>query len=259
MKHQPLQIGAIALLMSFATLTYAASNAAVVIPVEGNPTCKTYAKNQLIKQINYPSSTSASPSADFFISTDMTTASFTSSTVAIDFAILKSKGNGALFMYKAGGVATDADMQVLVPTKDKKGVEPGAIDSISLCYGLEPYTEHQATIPSCSDVNADGTPILDGLGITCPLNKKSIIFNFELGNNEDGQPPFYNTETTPFACVCNSEALQMCDPNKAYPEAGACPQPVGDKTGAEVTTHIELNNDPYVCSTAGGIRTCFSY
>jgi hypothetical protein len=92
--------------------------------------------------------------------------------------------------------------------------------------------------------------------------KRSIIFNFEL----DGQK-FYNTENSALACVCNSEPLPLCDPNVPYLEDefgepiknNACPKPAASKSGAEVTTHVELNNDPYVCSTIGGKRTCYYY
>jgi len=120
----------------------------------------------------------------------------------------------------------------------------------------------------------------DGLVINCPtygdgtFPPRSVIFNFEL----DGQK-FYNTLSTPLACVCNNydnngdgmpdkfdefnkpvpQPLKECNPEKVYPEEGACPQPVGDKSGAEVTTHVELNNDPYLCSTIGGKRTCYYY
>jgi hypothetical protein len=105
------------------------------------------------------------------------------------------------------------------------------------------------TIPRCEDFLG-----IDGVSINCPANgARSIVFNFELGQ------PFYNTNGSPLACVCNNNApLNECDPNVPAGQPNACPNPT-TKTGVEVTTNIELNNDPYVCQTIGGRRTCFSY
>jgi hypothetical protein len=151
-------------------------------------------------------------------------------------------------------VTGDSNMKLTVNGLDK------TIEAVSLCYGLgnmAPPPPPPTTIPSCEDLNYAGG--LDHVMISCPADgSSSILYNFELDNTR-----FYNTDGTPLACVCNRPALQECDPNVPYdalnPNNGACPQPVGDKTGAEVTTHIELNNDPYVCTTVGGIRKCYSY
>jgi len=123
-----------------------------------------------------------------------------------------------------------------------------SVQSVALCSDNAPPPPKQ-TIPRCEDLNASGG--LDGLQIQCPANgAKSVVYNLELGQ------PHFSTAGSPIACVCNAPALPECDPSKKAGEPGACVAVNGSKAGTEVTTHIEINNDPYTCITRAGRRTC---
>jgi len=277
MKQHRLCLIATAIILTHAGLSYASDRAAVIFPAEGNKTCNDYAANSMILQMGTTSPLasgrlagpenprdpdSQGESASYSV-TDGKTVAFTDSSTPIDFALLKSSRNISLIIYPSGGVKDDANMKLTVGGIDQ------TISAISLCYGLgnvappPPPEPKPSIIPACEDLVEDS--LFDGLQITCPANgERSVIFNFEL----DGKL-FYNTSETPLACVCNNyvegvpKPLMECDPGAPYDPNDltnkACPQPVGDKSGAEVTTHIELNNDPYVCSTIGGKRTCYYY
>lgn len=267
MNHSPLHLLAATLVLGHASLAIASNNAATIFPAEGNKTCNDYAANSLILQMgtNSPQATGSLVGPENPRDADTTgeAATYTvtggkvvgfSATTPIDYALLKSGKSIAFIIYPSGGVYEDANMKLTVGGVDQ------TISAVSLCYGLgnvAPPPPAPTTIPSCEDLNNTGG--LDHVMISCPADgSTSIIYNFELDNAR-----FYNTNGTPMACVCNRPALLECDPNVPYdalnPGNGACPQPVGDKTGAEVTTHVELNNDPYVCTTVGGIRKCYSY
>lgn len=277
MKQHKFLLIATAVILSHAGMSYASDRAAVIFPAEGNKTCNDYAANSKILQMGTTSpvasggtltgpenpmdDNSTGESASYSV-TDGTLVEF-KSTTPIDFALLKSSRNIALIIYPSGGVEDDANMKLTVNGNAQ------TISAISLCYGLgnvappPPPKPEPSIIPACEDLVDDS--LFDGLQITCPANgERSVIFNFEL----DGKQ-FYNTSETPLACVCNNyvegvpKPLMECDPYEPYDPSNltnnACPQPVGDKSGAEVTTHVELNNDPYVCSTIGGKRTCYYY
>jgi len=268
MNHHPLQLLAAALVLGHASLALASTNSVTVFPAEGNKQCSDYSANSLIKQMGTskpvasgtvtgpenPKDADTTGESAAYALAGGTVASFSAATTPIDYAILKSGSNVSVIIYPSGGVLSDRNMKLTVNGLDK------TIDAISLCYGLgnvAPPPPPPTTIPSCEDLNNAGG--LDHVMISCPADgSSSIIYNFELDNTH-----FYNTNGTPLACVCNRPALLECNPNVPYdalnPGNGACPQPMGDKTGAEVTTHIELNNDPYVCTTVGGIRKCYSY
>lgn len=281
MKYPRLHLIATALVLGHAGLSYASNNAAVIFPAEGNKTCNDYAANSMIFQMgttsplafgslngpeNPKDADSIGESASYSVSGG-TMVGFKSESTPIDFALLKSSRNIALIIYPSGGVTEDENMKLTVNGVDQ------TISAISLCYGLgnvappPPPEPEPSIIPACEDLtNSSG---FDGLQITCPTSgERSVIFNFEL----DGKP-FYSASGTPLACVCNNydvnnkpQPLMECDPNVPYLEVdgvpvenNACPKPAGSKSGVEVTTHIELNNDPYVCSTIGGKRTCYYY
>jgi len=275
MNRNSLQVCTALLFMSFAgfaSATQPVSKAAVVFPIEGNATCNTFAKNKIIKEMRaQPAAPSGTVSNGIhsasYAGGGSTTASFSASTIPIDFVILKSGGYGSLFIYPSGGVIEDAGMQLMASKSSKQAPTAQPIEAITLCYGLGNEMPPQVSIPLCNDPENPAFN-LDELQITCPTPtdgkpKRSIIFNFEL----DGQE-FYNTENSALACVCNSpKPLPLCNPNVPYLEDefgepvdnNACPKPAASKSGVEVTTHIELNNDPYVCSTIGGKRTCYYY
>ena len=266
MNFQAIRFFTTILILGSAATAHASDNAAVIFPAEGNKTCSDYSANSLILQMGTtsplasgsligsenPRDADTTGEAATYTVTNGKVVGF-NATTPIDYVLLKSGRGIALIIYPSGGVTEDANMKLTVGGVDQ------SISAISLCYGLgnvaplPPPPPAPLTIPSCDALNASGG--LDDIQVMCPSSgARSVVFNFELGGQK-----FYNTSETPLACVCNSEPLQECDPNVAYPEPGACPQPVADKSGAEVTTHIELNNDPYVCSTIGGKRTCYYY
>jgi len=148
--------------------------------------------------------------------------------------------------------------EYVYPDKATKGANLGYLKSNNTYQGVQGVqlctdgaTPVVSEIPDCSTLN------LDGLTITCPTSgAKSIIYNFETSK------PFYNQSGTAMACVCNNggQPLTECDPNIPAGQPGACvAEGYTQKTGAEVTTHIEINNDPYVCETIGGTRKCYCY
>jgi hypothetical protein len=273
MKHPTMQVLTTAIILGYAALSCASDKSVTVFPAEGNKQCSDYAANNKILQMGNSScrtSTAASgtlsgpenprdadttgESATYAIGSGGTVTSFSASTTPVDYALLKSGNKISVIIYPSGGVTSDANMTV----KDAAG-NPLPITAISLCYGLgnvAPPPPPLTTIPSCEELNLSGG--IDGVAVTCPsTGERSIVYNFELGQ------PFYNTTNTPMSCVCNGQALIECNPSVAYdpehPDNGACVKPEADATGLAVTTHIELNNDPYVCSTVAGKRTCYSY
>jgi hypothetical protein len=161
-------------------------------------------------------------------------------------------GNTCEYVY-TGKANSGNSLGYLKSTGSYQGVQ-----GVALCTdgSTVPTPPAPKTIPNCGTTTG-----FDGLGISCPANgATSIIYNFEVGK------PFFNTSGTDMACVCGNggQPLQQCDPNlpagtpTQSGQLPACPaQPA--PTGTEVTTHVEINNDPYVCSTIGGTRTCYYY
>lgn len=241
-------------------LAVASDKAATVIPAEGNKQCSDYASNALVLQMgtNAPLATgllsgpenprdsdTVGESALYTVSAG-TTAGFASATTPVDFAILKSGRSVSVLIYPAGGVRDDANMKLMV------GGQPLPITAISLCYGLgnaAPPPPVASTIKSC---NLDAS--LDQTGVACPASGRTLVCNFELDT------PFYGLNNgSDSCCVCNTGGeLQECDPGVAAGEPNACPLAT-TKAGTEVTTHVELNNDPYVCTTVAGLRKCYAY
>ena len=105
------------------------------------------------------------------------------------------------------------------------------------------------TLKSCNV-----SSFLDGAGITCPTSGRSLVCNVELD-----KPFFGMNDGSDTCCVCNNAALTECNPNVPAGEPNACPKATVGTNPVEVTTYIELNNDPYYCTTIGGKRTCFPY
>lgn len=270
MNTKAIRFFATILILGSAATAHASDNAAVIFPAEGNKTCSDYSANSLILQMGTTSPLAAGSLTGSENPRDANTtgeaATYTvtggkvvgfNATTPIDYALLKSSRSIALIIYPSGGVTEDANMKLTVGGVDQ------SITAISLCYGLgnaappPPPPAPVLTIPSCDALNANGG--LDGVQIMCPTNMaKSIVYNFELGES------FYSRTGSPIACVCNSAPLQQCDPNVAYDPNNlannACPRPAENgKNGVEVTTHVELNNDPYTCYTIGGTRKCFFY
>lgn len=164
-----------------------------------------------------------------------------SATVSEVFVYGTSGGNTCEYVY-SGGATNGQGVGFL-----KSNGTYQSVQGVEFCTSGASVAK---TIPNCATFSG-----IDGVTINCPANgAKSIIYNFEVGQ------PFYSASGTSMACVCNNGGapLYECNPNVPSGQPGACPVPAA-KTGVEVTTHIELNNDPYVCQTIGGSRTCFYY
>lgn len=253
-----------------AGITFASDKSVTIFPAEGSKRCSDYAANGKILQMAARRShsddddeheegrTSALPSsgvmngpenprdadttgesASYSISGG-TQASFTAATTPIDFAILKSNNKVALIIYPTGGVTEDSNMTLMVAGQ----AQP--ISGMTLCYGLGNPTPFSTIIKACN-TDTSQPPV------SCPLGR-ALMCNFDLG------APFYGMKNaSESCCVCNSNAdLHECDPGVAAGHPNACPQAM-TKVGTEVTTHIELNNDPYVCTTVAGVRKCYAY
>lgn len=152
-------------------------------------------------------------------------------------------GNTCEYVY-SGGATSGNNLGYLKSNNAYQGVQ-----GVALCTDGVPPPPSK-TIPTCAALNLSGG--IDGVQIQCPADptKKSIIYNLEIGK------PFFSENGSPIACVCNANALPECDPGKKAGEVGACVTTLGSKVGAEVTTHIEINNDPYTCTTRAGLRVC---
>lgn len=245
----------------------ASDNSVTVLPAEGNVVCDDYASNKIILSMDAKALESASgeitgpenpadpdmegESVAYALSDGATRLSFSNSTTPIDYAVLKSGGDVSIAIYESGGVTDDANLTVTVDEVDKR------ITAFSLCYGLgneAPPPPPPLVTKSC---NLDA--VLDATGIQCPADgSRTLVCNLELDD-----PLYGAADGSDTCCVCNADALPECDANAAAGEPNACTIPKGtvDPTlpASEVTTRIEINNDPYYCLTVGGTRTCYKY
>lgn len=264
MKHSTLHMFTTVLILGYASLSAASEKAASIFPAEGNGVCSDYASNKLILQMgtgspqvsglvygaeNPRDADTSGESAEYSVAGG-TVAGFKASTTPIDYAVLKSSRNISLIIYPAGGVTSDANMKLVVA-----GV-PQTITNINLCYGLgnvapPPPPLVLKTLKSCDIASST----LDTTGVSCGGGGRSLVCNFELDK------PFYGLKDgTDSCCVCNSSALTECDPNVPAGGVNSCVSTTSKALPTEVTTHIELNNDPYYCTTVGsGPRICYAY
>ncbi len=264
MKHQPLQLVTAALILGYASLSSASEKSVTVFPAEGNKQCSDYSANNMILQMGTTSplvggsltgaenprdADSTGESVSYGVAGG-TVAGFSASTTPIDYALLKSGRSISVIIYPSGGVDSDSDMRLTVGGVDQP------ISAISLCYGLgnvappPPPPLPLKTLKSCNISN-----ILDATGVSCPTTGRSLVCNFEIDK------PFYGlNDNTDTCCVCNSDPLIECDPDAPAGEVNSCLDPANKVLPTEVTTHIELNNDPYYCTTVGsGPRICYKY
>lgn len=164
------------------------------------------------------------------------TVAFSMSSADIYFAVLKSGDSVEVLYYQTGEVVTmsDSNMRIIL-----EGQAP--IDSVSLCYGSATQTappNPDPSIPQCTSCSGGDTALICGFKLDDP--------HFGGGTNE--------------CCVCGSPALQQCNPAAPAGEAGSClGDPSKPKSGLNIPTLLEFNKDPYVCSIAGGKRTCYAY
>lgn len=259
-----------ALVLGHTAVAFASDRSVTVFPAEGNKQCSDYAANSVILQMGTSSpqgtgtvmgpdspadANTTGESASYAIGGG-TVASFSAATTPVDFAILKSNRNISVIIYPAGGVTADANMTLPV------NGQPQVISAISLCYGLgnsAPPPPVASTVKSCNIDN-----VLDQTGVMCPATGRALVCNFEL------DLPFYGLNNQDSCCVCNTGGeLPECDPAAVAGAPNACTLTTAEKAAleaangtpveTEVTTHIELNNDPYFCTTVGGIRKCYAY
>lgn len=260
MKYTIARFALAALLVAPLTAVTASDMSATVFPAEGNKQCSDYAANGVVLQMGTnsplatglvsgpenPRDTDTVGESALYTVSEGTLVGFSSATTPVDYAILKSGRNVSVIIYPSGGVTADANMSLMV------GGVAQNVTAISLCYGLgnsAPPPPVASTIKSC---NLNAT--LDQTGVVCPATGRTLVCNFELDT------AFYGLNNgSDTCCVCNTGGeLQECDPGVAAGEPNACPLAT-TKTGTEVTTHIELNNDPYVCTTVAGLRKCYAY
>lgn len=254
-------------LMVAASWAGASDGSVTVFPAEGNKTCSDYSSNKFILAMGATSpvpsaggiqvfgaenprdADAAGESARYVLSSDGKTLSFSAATTPIDYAVLKSGTNVTVLIYPAGGVAGDGNM-VIPSTAGNL-----TITAFNLCYGLgnqasPPPPVVKAKTPSCSAL-ADGA--LDGQGISCSGTSPVLLCSLELDQ------PFFGMKSGDTCCVCNHDELVECDPNLPEGAAGSCPGPTHSGEPKEVTTSIEINKDPYYCTTVGGVKKCYPY
>jgi hypothetical protein len=275
MKHQPLKLIATTLILGYASLSSASDNSVTVFPAEGNKQCSDYSANNMILQMGTtsplasgtlsgaenPRDADATGESLSYAIAGGAVVSFSASTTPIDYVLLKSGRSISVIIYPSGGVYEDANMKLTVGGVDQ------TITAISVCYGLgnvappPPEPPLPLTLKSCDTVNA----ALDFTGVVCPTNTtdRQLVCNFELD-----KPFFGLKDGSDSCCVCNSPELTECNPDLpagtivAEGVPGPCPNPKNSDQvlPTEVTTHLELNNDPYYCTTVGsGPRICYKY
>lgn len=247
-------------LVSWGSLAQASDKSASIFPAEGNVQCNDYSSNSVIKEmdtnsptatgtltgLDNPNDADSDPESASYTVDGGTVVGFSGSSTPIDYALLKSGRAVSVHIYPSGGVTEDANMKLMVD-----GVAQ-PVSAISLCYGLgnqAPSPPEPLVLPSCNDFTG-----FDGVGIQCPSDgTRSVVINMELDAS------FYNTNGTKMACICNDTPKVQCDPNVTSDDPNGCPINDPYKSGTEVTTHIEFNNDPYFCLTIGNERTCYPY
>lgn len=252
-------------LMLAANWVFASDASVTVFPAEGNKTCSDYSSNKLILAMGTTAPTpsvggiqlygaenprdadSAGESAAYVLSADGKTLSFSAATTPVDYAVLKSGTSVAVLVYPAGGVKGDANMAV-------RGTSGNlAISAFNLCYGLgnsalPPPPVAKAKTPNCSTLT-DG---LDGQVIACSNTTHPVLLcSMELDQ------AFFGMKSGDTCCVCNHDELVECDPSLVEGAEGACPSAAYEPK--EVTTSIEINKDPYYCTTVGGTKRCYTY
>lgn len=234
-----LTMGAAVAALGSAASTFA-SDAPVVLDLEGNPTCNSLTVNT----ITTLSDNSVDPGPFTLTQGSQTITGSVSSpdqhvleswtaTVPVNFVILKGQGNAGARVYHFGqsGVTSDTDAEGPGTTTQ--------IAQLTFCYGLSGTTIPPTPVAECT---------VEDFGVQCVPNGPREVF-FVLDPDE----PLFGVRQ----CVCNDE-LEQCDPSLPVGTSGACPKAGQPLT--EVTTFIEATKNPgtYYCITSGGRRKCFS-
>lgn len=160
---------------------------------------------------------------------------FYGSSTPIKYAVAKSGGTVLVRYYGDGGVFEDSGISIFF------GESFATIDTLNLCYdGPAGPPPAAATIPQCNPTQC--TSAQPSMMCAVPLDQ-----------------PFFGNGTDS-CCVCNHAELPRCNPDALAGAQDACIDGgTRSKTNVETPTTLELNHDPYVCTTSGGVRTCYSY
>lgn len=164
---------------------------------------------------------------------DGSTLGFRDATIPINFAIIRSGLKLTIIRYPSDGVISDQGLQIFID---------GQIDELSLCYGIGLQIGGAPVVPVCP---------------SCAANAgRTLMCTFDLN------APKSSGDASRSCCICNNPTgpLKACDPNAVGGQPNACiDNGTVSKTGLDVPTTVEFNNDPYVCNVSGGVRTCYKY
>lgn len=245
-----------------ASFRLGATEAVTVLDLEGNPSCNALALNSVLQlSDNVPPAAGGTktisavggPTITYTIDAAGTGISqwnvVGSPQTPVNFVILKAKAvkpSG----YKSSQSQTSASAGARVfhfspagTVQDTLEEAPGLVAQVSFCYGLAMPANPGGTqaLPECSEISDQ----LDETGIACPTDgSKRVIYSF------DPDAPNWNVT----ACTCNA-TLTACNPNASYPDdPDACPS--GAVKLPRVPVQVEAVEDPFLCSTIGGSRTC---
>lgn len=164
---------------------------------------------------------------------DGSTLGFREATVPINFAVIRSGLKLTVIRYPSDGVLGDQGLQILVD---------GHIDELSLCYGL--------------GLQIGGAPVVPVCPSCAGVSGRTLMCSFDLNS------PQSSGDASRACCICNNDSgpLKACNPNAVGGQPNACVDGgTTSKTGLDVPTSVEFNNDPYVCNVSGGVRTCYKY
>lgn len=234
-------VGGVALGLGFSPPAQA-SDAPVVLDLEGNPTCSSLTVNRISElRINSISS------GTFTSGTQQVKVEFAgTSKIArwdvlpgsdnklenVNFVIVKGSGSAGARVYHFGQTGRLFD-------EDEEPPRLASIAQVSFCYGLQ-GTSTVSDPPACSS-----------LGINCTGNK--VVFLFDLGST------FFDLQP----CTCGAATLTACNPDATAASAATTTLPAcvsSTKVLTEVPTLVEGVKNPstYFCTTVGGKRTCYN-
>jgi hypothetical protein len=225
-----------------------ATSTDVVLNLEGNPTCSSLGPNKDIVEVrdNDPpnkggQTTVFGPDGQevtYKVADDGKGIAQWSSTVSVNYVILKGRHGARVFHFGSGGISSDTDEE-----------SRGYLRAVSFCYGLGDGngggTPSLSELPKCDD--------LDGTDIMCPMDssEKRVIISL------DPNAPNFGLNDFKF-CTCGDDKFKICDPNADTNDPDRQPCPNG---GALERVPIDIlgveDPDSFFCYSIGGIRQCF--
>jgi hypothetical protein len=250
-----------------------ATTSFVTLNLEGNPTCSSLGPNDDIISIkdtdpnvggNGPLTGPLGQEVTYTLGSSKTTITSWSSTVPVNYVILKARGNAGakVFHFGPAGTTTDTDVEGL-----------GDLTAVSFCYGLaftEPPPEPiditapgAPIVPDCEDLTL-GDGLLAGSDVVCPLagtedTGKRVLISL------DPEAPNFGIRFCSCNLTVNQDDFLRCDPELPARDPtepvtldGGCPSGLP-------TTRVPVNilgvQDPHskICFTLGGKRRCYSH